>query len=489
MNFVSESSREALRTWLAELVSLPTFREDGTTDDDSFRDAVEDGFEWLTGWAEQRDFECRNWDDRVLEIRAGSGPEVGVATHLDVVPYNELDWSVDDPGELHVQGSEDPDYVGRGVIDDKGPIAAILLVMDQFYENDAFPVSLRLIVDSAEEVGLKNLRHYFEESDAPLPPRTLVADGFYPVVAGEKGLLRVNLLLEDFTGDASASVRLLEAEGGDAVNQVPGEARATLEVDDVDPDSVREEFLERGGSLSVDVEATLPEPDRVRLEVRGDTAHAAAPDEGRNAVSGLVALLGSSYSFDLGGTEPFGPLADELCEEDGTYRTDASGFGLADDDERFDRGTTSNLGTLTHRSDGTLKLGLDFRLVPSTAPSRAFERIREWSPGGLKGTLDVEHCSAEPALIVPLDEELPRSALAGYEAVRSGGNDPVYTGGRTHATALENAFAFGCMEPDRFEEYGFHGAGERVPEHELIETAKIYAETLRKFGDSRDETA
>lgn len=357
-------------------------------------------------------------------------------------------------------------------------------MMDYFQEQGSFPVSLRLIVDSAEEVGLKNLRHYFEESDADLPERTLVADGFFPLVAGEKGLLRVNFEVSP-QNRSEDGIQVTELRGGEAVNQVPGQASAVLRTNRVDSAEVAETLSDEAQKLEADVAVNSEEGDLVKVEVSGRTAHAATPEEGLNAISSLMVLLGTSEpDVDVGPL--LGALAENLAHDDGRFRNDASGFDLRAQDDRFERGTTANLGKIHYRPGEKLVMSLDFRLVPETQPTRAFERLREWRPGGFDEdvTIEARHQTTEPPLIVPIDEELPQFALGAYRQVRGNGSDPVYIGGRTHATALENAFAFGCMEPDRFEEYGFHGSDEQVPERELLEAAEIYVRTLRGYGRS-----
>lgn len=485
MRFGAEVHREKLRGWLAQLVSFQTFREDGVNDDAAFCSAVQDGFGWLEEWANYRQLDCVNWRDRVLEIRAGNGPEVAVATHLDVVPYSYSDWSHDDPGKFHLENNNGPVYYGRGVIDNKGPLAAILLLLDQLRTESDIPVSLRLIVDSAEEVGFDNLRAYFDQSSQSPPSRTLVADGFYPLVAGEKGLLQVTVDISWNRDLESPSLELSKLESGEAFNQVAAGARAELTGSEVNLSRVRDFLEAEGEALEVSVSTEQIETNTILLRTKGSKAHAAAPDEGLNAASGLIRLLGSGLPFSFEQDTLFQALAASLTEADGTLLTDASSFGLDAVDKRFDRGTTVNLGKMTLSQGESLRLSLDFRLVPSTKPAGALEQLNDWRPDPslAQTTVEVSLSSLEPPLLADLNEALPAAALEAYESVREGDASPFFMGGRTHAAVLDNAFAFGCMEPGKFESYGFHGPDESVPEQELLETAEIYAETLQNFRE------
>jgi succinyl-diaminopimelate desuccinylase len=484
MRFISESDRQTLRSWMNELVGLPTFREDGVNDDQNFNEAIRDGFEWLEGWAEQRDFEVRNWDNKVLEITGGTGREVALAVHLDVVPFSEDDWETGEPNEFHLHEDDETVYYGRGVIDDKGPLAAIMMAIDRLQSTDSLPVRFRLIVDSAEEVGFERIRNYFEKTDANLPRHTLVADGFFPMVAGEKGLLQADLTIEPDSTDENSEATITRLTAGDAYNQVPARATAVLDIGGLDTTDFQDLIRKKATSLAIDVSVERDDSSTVTIVAKGDTAHGSSPDEGLNAGAGLIKLLAGIDEVDLEHRAILSGLADALTGEDGRFRNDASGFELAAEDERFVQGTTSNLGTLRYSEDGTLTLGLDFRLVPSTSTDDAVRTLKNWFPESLPDdcNVTVNPMSSEPPLLVDTGEPLPEAALEAYETVRGNDPDPVYMGGRTHAAALEHAFAFGCMEADRFESYGFHGADEQVPETELLEAAEIYAETLEVYG-------
>ncbi len=486
MGFLREGDRETLRSWMNELIRLPTYRRDGVNDDADFKSAVRDGFRWLEGWGKQRKFDVINWDNRVLEIRGGEGPEVGLAVHLDVVPFSPDDWNVGQPDKLCLRRGSEPVYYGRGVIDDKGPLAAILLAIDRLRESDALPVRFRLIVDSAEELGFERIRNFFEKTSADVPERTLVADGFFPMVAGEKGLLQTDLKISFESPPSGAKLSLDTLSAGDAYNQVPSRATAVLSGENYEMSTLREEIFETSDSLAVETSVESIGGNKVKVLTRGNASHAASPDKGLNATAGLLTILGSNDNFSVNHADVFSSLSETLTERDGRFRTDASGFGLEDDHERFTRGTTVNLGTVDYSVNDELSLGLDFRLVPSTSPHEALKVLRNWHLATLPHSVsvNVEPVSEEPPLLVDTDGDLPRAALEAYGAVRNDEGEPVYIGGRTHASALDNAFAFGCMKPDRFEFYGFHGADERVPEIELLETAEIYAETLEVYGTS-----
>lgn len=486
MRFNKESHKESLRTWLSQLVALPTYRKDGSSDDEEFKSAIEDGFEWLEGWADQRGFSSLNWNDKVLEIRGGDGPELGLAVHLDVVPYNQDDWSVADPGEFHVVDEEETVFYGRGVMDDKGPLAAILLSLDQLRQRETIPVSFRLVIDSAEEVGLDNLRSYFRETSESQPESNLVADGFFPMVAGEKGLLQVQFDFQLLDQRVSDKVHIQKFFSGDAINQVPGQAEVELELNNTSFETVKNELDSLRNTLSVDVSLYEKDPNTLNLELSGDTAHASTPTEGLNAASSMIELLTRTNSLTMPFEALFDAFSDQLIHEDGRFLNDASGFDLENTDERFQLGNTSNLGKINYSSEqDSFTISFDFRLVPGDDPDTIFEQLENWGNRTIpeKYNWNLHKLSSESPLTVDLSNPLPSAAIDGYEAVR-GSADPIYMGGRTHAAVLENAFAFGCMELDRFESYGFHGVDERVTERELLESAEIFTQTIQNYASA-----
>ena len=58
--------------------------------------------------------------------------------------------------------------------------------------------------------------------------------------------------------------------------------------------------------------------------------------------------------------------------------------------------------------------------------------------------------------------------------------EPLIIGGGTYARQMDNAVAFGALYPG--DEDRMHGADEYISVDRLVQTAKIYAETIFEFA-------
>lgn len=115
------------------------------------------------------------------------GHRLVIASHADVVPADKE--NIYPPFGGTVQG----DYiVGRGVVDDKGPLMATLYALAFFKEkNIPLKNDIRLVFGSNEECGMDDLQYYLEKTGQP--DWGLAVDDDFPVTNGEKGQIQFTL--------------------------------------------------------------------------------------------------------------------------------------------------------------------------------------------------------------------------------------------------------------------------------------------------------
>lgn len=129
----------------------------------------------------------QNYDYYCLEASCEpeqSGKRLVVVTHADVVPGGE--GSHHDPYAGTVYG----DYIlGRGCVDDKGPLIATLYALAFFKENN-IPLKndVRLVFGSNEERSMDDIEYYLKK--AGQPDWALAADGDFPTENGELGKIQ-----------------------------------------------------------------------------------------------------------------------------------------------------------------------------------------------------------------------------------------------------------------------------------------------------------
>ena len=138
----------------------------------------------------QKGLVTKNYDYRCLEVMRNEnqrGKRLVIATHADVVPTE--DDNIYNPFAGEVYG----DYiVGRGVVDDKGPLIASLYAL-AFFREYHIPLKndIRLVFGSNEECGMDDLAYYLEK--AGQPDWGLSVDDDFPTVNGEKGLIHFSI--------------------------------------------------------------------------------------------------------------------------------------------------------------------------------------------------------------------------------------------------------------------------------------------------------
>ena len=143
--------------------------------------------------AKEKGLYAENFDDYGVEIRLYEKPRkkrLLLAAHTDVVPPS---------GENTYPpfgGTVDRGYIiGRGSVDDKGPLMALLYALFFFKETGISPeCDLRLFVGAHEEVDRKDIEYYLEK--AGQPDFGIAADDDFPITNGEKHILWFRLKAE-----------------------------------------------------------------------------------------------------------------------------------------------------------------------------------------------------------------------------------------------------------------------------------------------------
>ena len=144
--------------------------------------------------------------------------------------------------------------------------------------------NVRLILGTDEECGSSDLVHYYGiEEEAPM---SFSPDATFPVTNVEKGGLAGH-----FTGSFEPSdklPRLVSLEAGIKVNVVPGKAYGIVEgLERSVMDEVAKQVEEETG-VRFDLETT---ESATKITAMGTGAHAAHPDDGNNALTGLLTYL------------------------------------------------------------------------------------------------------------------------------------------------------------------------------------------------------
>ena len=376
--------------------------------------------------------------------------------HLDVVAPGE-GWTVTKP---YAPKLVDGLLYGRGTDDDKGPVIASLLAM-KAVKDLGVPLkkNCRMIMGTNEESGSGDIAWYFARH--PYAPATFSPDSGFPVINTEKGGFRPAFTKSWAAQEALPKVKWLH--GGIRLNILPGDASAGVEgltMHDIQPHA-------RNITARTGVKFTFAHEDGVTvIHAKGEASHAAWPEGGNNAVTGLVALLCALPLAEGGCTDALRDLNALLPH--GDWRGKALGIAQ----EEPVAGPLTVAFSLLEVTDTGLKGFFDSR-VPLCA-------TEENCLGVARAAFEARGFAFEASQgaphHVPADSPFIKTLLRRYEEYTGLKGECLSTGGGTYVHDIPGGVAFGCTLP------GFdtrlHGADERVRISDLMLSAKLFAHII-----------
>ncbi len=434
----------------------------------------------------------RTVDNRIFEVTLpGTGKEeFGILTHADVVPANAEEWVLDDGTKLDpfkVTRVGDLLY-GRGTIDDKGSIAAVLYAMKAVKES-GLPLSrsIRLMIETTEETGGDAMKYYRDKT--PLPDYNIVLDSRYPAVVAEKGTGALKAAFPVVIVKPAPGAAVITAMNGSAsANAIPQTATARLIATDVAALAAKLEaakpafiakYTPQGGEFDIAIaRQTVDGADGVDIKVTGSSAHGSRPEEGVNPVPRLALFLTESgvpllvnhyahaavYVSQLFGTDYFGRTLGVAYSDDFMGPLTLSPTLIKVDGNEL--GVTANVRMPRGNTPDALKDALAKRIngwaqkseVPLTLTHTQGNWMARDPKGAWLGTL----------LNIFGD-------TTGLEA------KPVSTAGSTTAKLMPNAINFGPAMPGK--KYTAHNAKEYKEVTDLNADLQMFTEMLVRIGN------
>ncbi|MCD8315898.1 MAG: Sapep family Mn(2+)-dependent dipeptidase, partial [Eggerthellaceae bacterium] len=276
--------------------------------------------------------------------------QLGIIGHLAVGPAG--------PGwiwEPFTVDLKDGYIMGRGVLDDKGPCMMALHAMKVVSDLGVdLPYTIRMIFGTNEETGMNDVPYYRARYADPV--FLFTPDAEFPVSYGEKGGFDATVTSAPLGEDRV----ILEREGGEATNAVPGEARATVKNPNHD--------LKEAEGIHIryeDDEVTA------HIDAKGKSAHAATPEEGKSAIKVLVDYM---IEHNLCNEEEASFLKFEKSLLD---NYDGSGLGIKTEDEYF--GPLTIIGGTIKLDDDKIVQTLDCRFPTSITPEDITRNITAYT--------------------------------------------------------------------------------------------------------------
>jgi succinyl-diaminopimelate desuccinylase len=426
---MNDQMKEAFLNDLKRLIEFPSVLS-APVGDYPYGQSIGEALEWFLALGRAYGFDSVNVDHQAGYIEFGTGEEIGILGHLDVVPVGD-GWTYG-PFTPTV---EDGKLIGRGVNDDKGPTMAAFYAM-RIVKEMGIPLKrkIRLILGTDEESGMRCIKHYLSKHQPPVIG--FAPDATFPLIYAEKGIHSAEL--------SGAESEIVSFQAGQRLNMVPEKAVAVLNQD-----------------LSQEFRAYLQETGlQGRVEgneytLVGKAAHAMQPDEGINAAVKLGQFLVRYI------TTPF-------TQALSTIDTTGNAFGIEYTDDEMGP-ITFNVGVVVV-NDGRFSIKVNSRIPKDYPYMNQYQRALE-----AYGTY--KELNYSPVHYVPRDSELVQSLWNAYKEVTGDEvSQPETIGGGTYARMLPNAVAFGAMFPGR--EDVAHRVNEYMYVEDLYKAVDVYTKAL-----------
>ena len=408
--------------------------------------------------AEKYGFSITNYDNYVGTADLNDGERcLDILAHLDVVPAGE-GWTETEAFEPVVK---DGRLYGRGTADDKGPAVAALYAMRAVKEL-GLPVkkNVRLILGTDEECGSSDIAEYYERE--PEAPMTFSPDASFPVINTEKGRLEGHFSAS--FAPAAADARLVRLEAGIKVNVVPGKAKAVVAGVDLDTLKRTAEEAEAETGISFSFEQT---EEGMEITAQGEGAHASTPQEGKNALTGLLVYLTRLPLTDCPQMQAVRSLVKLFPHGD----TRGEAVGIAMEDELS--GALTLAFSMLRVGEDSLEGMFDSRCPICGNKDNVLRVVK--AAMAAEGIL-LQNDSMTPPHHVDGESHFVKTLLKAYEEYTGQKGSCQFTGGGTYVHDLKNGVAFGAAMPET--DNHMHGADEFAVVDELVMSAKIFAQVI-----------
>ncbi len=390
---------------------------------------------------------------------------MGIICHLDVVPVGD-GW-ICDPWSGDIIDNK---MYGRGTIDNKGPLVAVMYAMKALRDSGRIPKKkVRVVLGLDEETNWFGM-DYYNKRVAP-PDFGITPDGEFPVVHAEMGNIAFDLDRK-FAPTTAKGLELRSIKAGSAPNVVPDSARAVVKSDEPGAyDAIKDKvaaYRDRTGRKI----ACRGTGKSLEITTQGVAAHGSKPHLGVNAASILLDFLGE-LNFTNDDINDFIQFYNEHIG----FELDGTKLGIGFEDEPSGK-LILNVGMLNFTPElGTVTINVRY---PVTTPlETVYEAMgKVISPYNI----GVARKKFQKPIYIPADDPFVETLMDIYREF-TGQKDakPIVFGGGTYARAFENHVAFGPSFPGDPDVP--HQKNEYIDLEKFVLLCKIMAETIDRLAN------
>lgn len=446
----AEKYREEFLRLLNQGIRIRSYYEkESVRESMPFGKGVAEFLEWFIKLGKADGFNTKSVDGYAAHIEYGTGNEYVYAFgHGDVVPAGE-GWD-NDPFKLLKIGDK---LIGRGVIDDKGPLLATYLALKLLKDNGILPNRrIRVVAGGNEESGFRCIKHYFKKE--PKPVFGFTPDAKFPVINGEMGaaVIKISGIIEN---------KSLVIKGGQVSNTIP--SYITINGFNIDfKDEKVKGFLKR--------ENIKHENMKDGIKFIGTGGHSSKPEKANNPIEKMFKFI----NFEK--EKAINSELNMLFDGDNVYGK------LCNINKIGKCGKLKMVPTIIDIEEGHFNLTLSVRFPENIIVDEINKRLGEYFEShGLENYMICCREIKKPSYI----DETSQMVKKLYEIYLKHTGDNVnkvrVTSAGTYASEMENSVAFGGEFPDG-SSGNVHMSNEYGSENAFIRSIGIYAEAFYELS-------
>ncbi|PMC36979.1 dipeptidase PepV [Bacillus sp. UMB0899] len=435
--------------------------EESKTGDAPFGEGINEAFTHLLELGEKEGFTVKNVDGYAghIELSGTSDEIVGVLCHVDVVP--EGDGWTSDPYSAEIR---DGKIFARGAMDDKGPTIAAFYAMKIVKDlNVPLSKNVRMIIGTDEESEWRCVDHYFKHEK--MPELGFAPDADFPIIHAEKGIIDLTITQTQTEKEPQTDFILKSFQSGRRYNMVPDYAEAVLKGKDnlAKVEAMFNEFLKENDVIG---QCRL-ETDSLQLSVKGISAHAMEPNNGKNAGI-ILAIFLNKLVLDKKARHFFNTIIDKF---EGDTRGNKLNIAFKDD---ISGELTLNVGIVSYQEDQPGQIGINIRYPVTGNSEQIKEKMLQVDGFELQSFDDSKPHHVEK------DHPLIQALQKVYEEQTGEHAELIAIGGGTYARSLEAGVAFGPLFPGRPDVA--HQKDEYIEIEDLLKATAIYAQAIYELA-------
>lgn len=441
---------------IASMVEIPSCKKDG-----EFNKIYPTGtgackaMEQALKISKRMGFKTKNHKNMIgiADIEGEKDTQIGFIAHCDVVPPGP-GWHFN-PYELNIVNGY---MIGRGVIDDKGPLVILLHAINFWNKKlKKLPYSVRFLFGTDEETYSTDIKQY--KKDFKEPEIIITPDADFPVPYGEKGLMRFSVSQKIEKGI------IKEIKSGVTDNAVSGRTTAIVDA--------KGKWLDKNTSrLAHAITVERQENGDLKIITKGRSAHAAEPYLGIDSIAVFCQFMLEKNITNKKETE-FIKFLNKIA---GKPKGEEVGINWSD--EHF-QDLTIVPTQLTYKN-GKISQAFDIRFPNCTNAEKIKKQICKHIPKGAK----FESIKAYPPFIINPKSCLIQALSDAYVSA-TGEKTKLFTmGGATYARNFYCGTSFGPLRSWIAKPAWvgtLHGPDEGISEEEMKTSFNIYVHTIKNL--------